>query len=347
MRLKATSSFLISLLLSVLLLNAFAFIPIAYAQVIIQVDKNEVIVGEQVRITVFGEGNKPVTVEITPPNGTLITWNVILTSQGYYSTELRLDLEGTWRFRAIGPEGSYEVQVNARLPEYAESGSSWWDIYTKVVWGQVTWFWNVMSALWNGLTNSIDLTVNTIGGVSKAINASWTLITNVWGNWGDFATYNQVLTLNLMFPNVMLNMTSGATLSSVATTIIERCLKRGVAPPNFLNNWLNDNRTISEVTPTGFMGIINMFISFAIGSKDIVEWILRNFILLHLVAIVGLLVFGVFGAIKKRDFDPIVQSCHYIYGIFALYVKVITWIISKAIDLAQAIAQWLDTIIPF
>jgi hypothetical protein len=33
MRLKATSSFLISLLLSVLLLNAFAFVPVVYAEV--------------------------------------------------------------------------------------------------------------------------------------------------------------------------------------------------------------------------------------------------------------------------------------------------------------------------
>jgi hypothetical protein len=310
-----------------------------------------VLAGENVTLTVFASPNRMVYLYVLPPNETSKVINGITNATGYFVIKVNLNLRGVWYFRAFLDRtlevGSNPVEVRAYSPTFDESGRLWWEKFGSLIWGGLTTFWNTITGLWNGLTNAVNVVVNTIGGVGQAINASWTLIMDVWGNWGDSATYNQVLTLNLLFPDVMLNMSSSTQLSKVATTIIERCLKRGVAPPNFLNNWLNDNRTIDEVTPKGFMGIINMFISFAIGSKDIVEWILRNFILLHLVAIVGLLVFGVYGAIKKRDFDPIVQSCHYIYGIFALYVKVITWIISKAIDLAQAIAQWLDTIIPF
>ena len=205
-------------------------------------------------------------------------------------------------------------------------------------------FLGLMKSLWDGLTNIAHFIGESIITAGKVFVDT---TTKFFGNWGDPNTYTQVSILWLTHSNAMSNITESSTLNDIAVAVTYDCAKKGVSPPSFIEEWIGDSRTISAVTPTGFLGVLSYGVFAIQKAGPIIEWVLRNIVLIHLAIIVGFLVFGLYASVQKRDIEPMVQAFHWIYSIFAFYGKAITWIISRAIDLAQAIAQWLDTIIPF
>jgi len=184
---------------------------------------------------------------------------------------------------------------------------------------------NIIQNLWNGLVSAARF----IGyAFIMAGTAFVNTVSNFLGNWGDPALH-QSLTLKALSDPLARQALANPDVYTVGAV---------------LNN--NDGRLVSEVVPSGFLGFISYIVFIVHKAWPIIEWMLKNIVFIHLAVIVGLLVYGLYASVQKRDVEPMVQAFHWIYSIFAFYGRAITWIISRAIDLAQAIGQWLDTVIP-
>jgi hypothetical protein len=325
--------------LILLFLSVFILIltPSAYAlSLSLASDKEEHVIGDQCTLTVSlthsPDNYYQVVLYMTYPNGTTFEANMLVRTNVSTSYVVKLDLKGAYTFQAYCPiydVYSNTVTVIAREPPYEEAGKSFWDQFTGALWGTLTGFWNFINSLWKGLTNAGNLILTGLYHVARLLGDTWNMIIGFFGNWGDPSTY-QAITLKALSDPI-----AQQALAKPDTYTVGAVLANG------------DKRTISQITPSGFLGTLSYLIFAAQGSWPIIEWIFKNIILVHAVIVVCLLVYGLYASVQKRDIEPIVQSFHWIYGIFATYVKIITWIIGRAIDLAQAIAQWLDTIIPF
>ena len=184
---------------------------------------------------------------------------------------------------------------------------------------------SLMQNLWNGVVNVARFIGDAVITAGKVFVDT---VAKFLGNWGDPALY-QFLSLKALSDPLARHA-----LANPNDYTVDAVLENG------------DPRLVSEVVPSGFLGFISYAVFAVHEAWPIIELALQNIVFIHLAVIVGLLVYGLYASVQKRDIEPMVQAFHWIYSIFAFYGRAITWIISRAIDLVQAIGQWLDTVIP-
>lgn len=242
---------------------------------------------------------------------------------------------------ALAQEGENQNQENQEQAQEQKEKSFWDQVvegftnFFKAVIDTLTFvkdfLFDILGRIWNFLVTVAGLLIEGANAVVLVITNTFKTLMSFIGNWGDPELYFQIQMARLLYPD--------ATASAVYV--------RDVAL--LINNpeLLKDNRAIDEVTPTGVLGMISLFVYAVQKGAPIVQFILQNFILIHVVIIIGILAWGMIGAIEKRDADYFIEACARVYAIFAFYAKIVKWFIEKIIDFGTLVAQWLDTIIPF
>jgi len=186
-----------------------------------------------------------------------------------------------------------------------------------------------LGKLWNFTQSVSRLLMEGAKATAETITKTFDLLVQFIGKWGEPELYFRIQTARLMYPDM--NFTY---VKDVAIILGDYDL-------------MKDERVIDEIAPTGLLGFISFSVYALRGSSSIVQFILQNFVLIHLIIIISLLVWGFLGAIEKHDADYFIENCQRIVAIFSFYVKIIGWFIEKLIAFGHLVAQWLDTIIPF
>lgn len=191
--------------------------------------------------------------------------------------------------------------------------------------------YNSLSKLWDFIQNFAKLLFEAMRSIGEIFTNLFQYIISFIGNWGDPELYIKIKMSMTMYPEALSN----------STYVKDFAIVLGQ------NELLEDNRTIDEITPSGVLGLISFFVFTIKSSTPLITWILQNFVLLHVIVIVLLLVWGMIGSVEKKDADYFIENLERVVGIFKFYAKIITWFAERIIDFGTMVAQWLDTIIPF
>jgi hypothetical protein len=237
-------------------------------------------------------------------------------------------------------------ETEPQYPSYNQTAPTFWENFASSIWNGLTFFWDTITNLWNGLVSTINLIVETLKGLNQLIVNSFSIIRDFIGNWGDIEAYKRYTFLAVAYPNIVFQYENNCSLGEIANKIIAEYGYSDLTK-DLVDSFVGDNRKVWEIQPKGFLGMLNGFVVLLKSGYPLFEWVIKNIFVIHIVAILGLLVAGLYKAVNKKDFEPFVNQLERIYRIFEVYVKMISWIISRAIDISSSIAQWLDTIIPF
>ncbi len=104
---------------------------------------------------------------------------------------------------------------------------------------------------------------------------------------------------------------------------------------------------IENSKPKGIIGIFTVIFNALVVAKDAIAFIVKNFVTIHIVAFIALMVFGFAKTIKTRDISHVVDSAKTIYSILKFYFNGVKFLIELLIKFVQAVAQLIDAILPF
>ncbi len=110
------------------------------------------------------------------------------------------------------------------------------------------------------------------------------------------------------------------------------------------------SKTLNQIEDSKPKGIIGIFtvIFHGIGvARDVIAFIVKHFVLIHVILFVSILVYGFAKTIKTKDIVHVVSSAKIIYGILKFYFNAIKFLIELLIKFIQAVAQLIDAILPF
>lgn len=108
------------------------------------------------------------------------------------------------------------------------------------------------------------------------------------------------------------------------------------------------NKTICQVedsAPQGIAGFMSTVWITVSSLRDIVVFIVKNFVLINAVIMISLLAYGAAGSIKKRSIDPLSSSVHMIYSILKFYWSIAVFIFNAGLKFIQAASQAISALI--
>ena len=108
------------------------------------------------------------------------------------------------------------------------------------------------------------------------------------------------------------------------------------------------NKTICQVedsAPQGIAGFMSTVWITVSSLRDILVFIVKNFVLINAVIMISLLAYGAAGSIKKRNLDPLSSSVHMIYSILKFYWSIGVFIFDAGLKFVQAASQAISALI--
>jgi hypothetical protein len=108
------------------------------------------------------------------------------------------------------------------------------------------------------------------------------------------------------------------------------------------------DKTICQVedsAPQGIAGFMSTVWIAVSSLRNILVFIVKNFVLINAVIMISLLAYGTAGSIKKRSLDPLSSSVHMIYSILKFYWSIGVFIFNAGLKFIQAASQAISALI--
>jgi hypothetical protein len=108
------------------------------------------------------------------------------------------------------------------------------------------------------------------------------------------------------------------------------------------------DKTICQVedsAPQGIAGFMSTVWITVSSLRDILVFIVKNFVLINAVIMISLLAYGAAGSLKKRNLDPLSSSVHMIYSILKFYWSIGVFIFNAGLKFIQAASQAISALI--
>jgi len=211
----------------------------------------------------------------------------------------------------------------------------------------------------SGLTGTFNFLGGIINNVIQSITAFGTAIPQAFGNainfvggmigrTGDPTMAAQVAQYRLM---LMPFLTSPYYSDIANRTLNSQLPLKSVAhlisvKPEHMDKTLAQ---LENEQPTGILGWIGTvwWFLWLSETQQFIAFMIKNFVLIHIILILAILALGLTDTIKKRDLNPLLKSFDFVKELFLAYYKFFNWLANLILRVAQVIATVIEALWPF
>jgi len=224
----------------------------------------------------------------------------------------------------------YDPILGNITQEQQSSMSNWFSLFMDFV-GRI-------GSFFSGLMDFVSKSFSHVGDIFKGFTESISFIGSFLGNWGDPSEYNKIMVYSLTFPALRESIVNCSTNRSVIYTT--RQLGLNDLPENFCDYF-------NKIAPTGVLGYIHYVIYVISVSKDIMVFVIRNFLFIVSSISIFIMVIGLEQSIKKKSIEPLIKSFEFMFKLFYYPFKVLIWLAEQLLKVIQVIANLIEAILPF
>jgi len=192
-----------------------------------------------------------------------------------------------------------------------------------------SFIWDAITFAGAALAHALDA----FRAIASGVNA----LASFFGSWGNPAEYNKLMLNSLSFPALRQAISE---CSTNGTTIYTTRML------GINNEDKNLCVYLSEITPTGFLGYLSYIVFTLQVGKDVVIFVVKNFLYVISAVSIFILVVGLEQSIKKKDTEPLINSLNLVWKILTFPIKALHFLVELIIKIVQAIAQFISAIKP-
>ena len=187
--------------------------------------------------------------------------------------------------------------------------------------------------LWQGI-QAVGAALGYVVEGFRLLGAGFMAVGELFGQTGDPANYYTVA--------------SRALFDQTARQAVSNCssVKLGELA-HVVPQWSKNTDTFCRVVPTGILGFMATSVHFASQSYTVLVQVGKWFVFLWLGAILFVIAWGMERSTRSHSFEPLAQAFEVAGKIFLLPFKAIWKLIEFIIRVVQAVAEFIEALVPF